>query len=97
MFQGFYITTQDCMGEAIAPGEWSGLIKKDTPIALTYFDEHGMEFTDGEKEFRLERPCKIVAASSCPYCGKIIWTMNWCSHLATDSNCKKVRKHKDKV
>jgi len=94
MFQGFYITTKDCIGNGTHPDGWSGPIEKDTPIALIYFDEYGMEFTDGKNEFRLEKPCPIVAAASCQYCGKIIWTMDWSYHLETDENCKRVRKYK---
>lgn len=99
MFLGFYMVTQDTMGEAICPDGWSGMIKKDTPIALTYFDEYGMEFTTGEKdkngiekEFRFNKPCPIVAASTCYYCGKIVWTPHVHDHMQKDINCKRIRK-----
>lgn len=102
MIQGFYITTEDCIGEAVAPDSWEGPIKKGTPIAMIYFDERGMEFIDGseciddahncvQKTFRLVKPCPVVAACSCPYCSKIVPTSEIQKHVDTDSNCMRVR------
>jgi hypothetical protein len=104
MIQGFYITTEDVQAEATWPNGWEGLIKKDTPIALIYFDETGMEFIDGEelfgnfagtirKEFRIPKPCPIVSAGSCPHCGKIIPCnkKDLDYHMDNDTNCQRVR------
>ena len=96
--QGFYIITEDCNGEETCPGGWSGPVKKGTPVALTYFDEQGMEFTDGTvdgeglRDFRLMKPCPVIAAASCQYCGKIVPTIELEKHIETDDNCKNVRK-----
>ena len=105
MFQGFYIITEDCIGEKTNPSGWTGKIKEGTPVAMTYFDETGMEFTTGEiveeanyrdglerimKEFRLEKPCPVVAACSCPHCGKIVPTVTIKMHIETDENCRRI-------
>ena len=107
MFQGFYIITEDCIGEATHPDGWTGPIKKDTPVALIYFDQHGMEFTTGgtvkdgnrqdgterilSQEFRLEKPCPVEAACSCPHCGKIVPTAELEVHMDNDDNCFLIR------
>jgi hypothetical protein len=100
MFQGFYITTENVFGNKIDPypDSWEGEIAKDTPLVLLYFDEHCMEFMDGERdkngkyrEFRLEKPCPIVSAASCHFCGKIVKTNDLSNHFNTDENCIRIR------
>jgi len=92
MFEGFYITIADCQGMEVAPDQgFNGLIKAGTPIACTYFDEHGMEFIDKEHgEFRLTKPCPIVPACSCDICGKIVATRDLECHKGTDENCGRI-------
>lgn len=92
MFEGFYITIADCKGMEVAPDTgYSGLIVAGTPIACTYFDEHGMEFIDKEHgEFRLTKPCPIVVACSCDICGKIVATRDLECHKGTDDNCLRI-------
>lgn len=100
MIHAFYLTTRDCLGEPIGPGDWSGEIPKGTPIAMTYFDESGLEFLArinlehnmvGIREFRLEKPCPIVEAASCEYCSKIVPTHDIETHLFEDENCRRLR------
>lgn len=90
MIQGFYITTKDCQGKKIHPDSWEGEIKKGTPLTLTYFDEYGMEFSDGLHEFRLTTPCPVVPAASCPICSKIVPSNLIKEHQDTDDNCQKI-------
>ena len=95
MFQGFYITTEDCIGEATYPGGWSGPVGENTPVVMVYFDEQGMEFMasvylDSPVTFRLQKPCPVVAACSCPHCGKIVPTVTIKMHIETDENCRRI-------
>lgn len=103
MFQGFYLLTEDVVGEATCPDGWTGSVKSGTPLVMTYFDEYGMEFLavvdeDGRsgclqttREFRLNKPCPIVAAASCPDCGKIVPTNELDFHFNDDVNCQRIR------
>ena len=94
MFQAFYIITEHCKGEEIAPRVgYTGPIAKDTPVVMTYFDETGMEFVmdDDLIEFRLSKPCPIEPACSCDICGKIIKTKDLTKHKKTDRNCKLIQ------
>jgi hypothetical protein len=101
MFQAFYIVTKDCWGSNTHPEGWEGPIKAGTVVALVYFDEIGMEFWTGEKtergepiEFRLQKPCPVEAAATCPYCGKIVSVMGLTIHGVTDKNCIRIREAK---
>ena len=99
--QGFYIITEDCIGEATHPDGWSGPIEKGTPVFMTYFDEYGMEFNDGtevywrcanrRKEFRLNKPCPVVPACSCDICSEIVPTNSLQMHKDTNRNCKNIQ------
>lgn len=105
--QGFYIITEDCIGEATHPDGWSGPIEKGTPVFITYFDEYGMEFSTGndvvtgnrqdgtqirqQVEFRLEKPCPVVPACSCDICSEIVPTNSLQMHKDTNRNCKNIQ------
>ena len=91
MIQGFYITTKDCYGEQVCPISWYGDIKKDTPLTLTYFDETGMEFSDGTNQFRLTKPCPVVPAASCPICGEVVPSNTIKEHQETNENCRRIQ------
>lgn len=104
MFQGFYILTKDVEGLPCDPDGWSGLVKKGTPLAMTYFDEYCLEFITGEVacdalpiEFMLRKPCPVVAACSCPHCGKIVPTVTIKMHIETDDNCRRIWKGKNAI
>ena len=109
MFQGFYLITEDCVGERTHPDGWTGPIQKGTPVVMTYFDEQGMEFIIQDEhetshyhfqsevhEFRLEKPCPVVAACSCPHCGKIVPTVTIKMHIEMDENCRRIRETKQR-
>jgi len=109
MFQGFYLLIEDVVGQETCPDGWSGKVEMNTPLALVYFDETGMEFTTGEmvkegnrqdgtervlvQEFRLPKPCPVVAACSCPHCGKIVPTETLSNHIQYDLNCHRIREY----
>jgi hypothetical protein len=104
MFQGFYIVIEDCDAIKTHPNGWSGRVLAGTPIVLTYFDEYGMEFLATDisilnttKEFRLKKPCPIIAACSCDICGKIVATVDLENHKKGDDNCSRISdlKHLD--
>jgi hypothetical protein len=102
MFQAFYIITEDCYGHKPDPYGWEGLVKKGTPVGLTYFDEYTMEFSDGHNVFSLHKIATedyekgkrmpIVLAASCRYCGKIVETTRLAEHATSDINCMRIRK-----
>lgn len=98
MFQAFYIVTKEVWGEKTHPDGWEGPIRAGTVVAMVYFDETGMEFWTGEKdkagepiEFRLQKPCPVEAAATCPYCHKVVSITGLAVHGATDENCRRIR------
>lgn len=93
-FHGFYLTLENVTGEPTCPGEVEIIVPKNTVIGLTYFDESGMEFKDANgTNFRLPKPCPIIAAVTCNYCGQVIRYDLLTNHLDTNDNCKRVREH----
>jgi hypothetical protein len=92
---GLYISTEDCEGYLPYPDDNMDVKKfnvyKDSIMVMTYFDEYGCEFLlelNGKlQELRIDRPCKVVAAACCQYCGLIVPTEKLTIHQIEDQNC----------